>query len=299
MTMAAHIADPHLLRTLTACLRRRVPSPDVEDVAQTVLCDALEARNAPTDPEELRRWVSGITRHKIADYHRRARRLVLREDAGEETASEDQNRVEARGVLADVADAAKGPREKETLGWLVREHAGEQLSEIAREEGLSGAVVRQRVSRFRRALRARFGAALTVALAIFAGSAMYASRTRETIVAEGGIQETRLALSAAEGRWYVAGVWATGPLSAAEKSLVEGELRGATIVIARDHVEVVTAAGRVERRDVRGSGGILVGTTGSATPVRASARLLENGQLADVRATAGRAHVQLQLVRLP
>jgi hypothetical protein len=41
-------------RGLTALLRRRVPSQEVEDVAQTVLADALASPVIPTDPQELR-----------------------------------------------------------------------------------------------------------------------------------------------------------------------------------------------------------------------------------------------------
>lgn len=297
MTAAAHLADPQLLRSLTTCLRRRVPTSDVEDVAQTVLCDALASDGAPEDPDELRKWVAGIARHKVADYHRRAKRIVLDDEACEAVAAQP-HAAEARGLLADVAACATSDRDREALGWLVREHGGEHLSEIAREAGLSGAAVRQRVSRFRRVLRARFGAALTIALAIAAASAMSASRSRETIVAEATSSEQRASLAMARGAWRVASVQITGALSDAEKSVLEHELAEASVVVSDDHVELVTTSGRVERRALRGDGPFVFhGEKGTVAPVKASVVLSPDGLHAEVVASAGRAHVRLYVAR--
>jgi DNA-directed RNA polymerase specialized sigma24 family protein len=255
MTMAPGLGDPHLLRSLTTCLKRRLPPSEVEDVAQTVLCDALASDAPPLDPEELRKWVAGIARHKVADYHRRARRLVLDRDGScasdaaddEALQADERRRVEARGLLANVAAVPRNERERETLQWLVREHAGEHLSEIADEAGLSGAVVRQRVSRFRRVLRARLGAALALVLALGAGGALYASRphdTRDTIVAEPAPNASRAAL-AARGSWRVTSVEVSGPLSEIEKSLLHAELANAYVEVATDRVEILTTSGSV------------------------------------------------------
>ena len=68
------LGDPALRRSLADFVRRRVPSADIDDVVQTVLVDALAAPNRPTDTSELRRWVLGIARHKVVDFHRRATR---------------------------------------------------------------------------------------------------------------------------------------------------------------------------------------------------------------------------------
>ena len=65
------LAREDVRRGLTALLRRRVPGQEVDDLAQTILCDALASSSIPSDPEEMRRWLIGIARHKIADYHRR------------------------------------------------------------------------------------------------------------------------------------------------------------------------------------------------------------------------------------
>lgn len=67
-------AIPDSRRSLADFVRRRVPSADVDDVVQTVLVEALAAPGRPTDASELRRWVLGIARHKVVDFHRRATR---------------------------------------------------------------------------------------------------------------------------------------------------------------------------------------------------------------------------------
>jgi DNA-directed RNA polymerase specialized sigma24 family protein len=301
MTMASGLLDPHLLRSLTTCLKRRVPSSDVEDVAQTVLCDALEASGAPSDPEELRKWVAGIARHKVADYHRRARRLVLDDVACDAPAPPPSMRLEARGLLANVAEATKTDRDREALGWLVREHAGERLCEIASEAGLTGAAVRQRVSRLRRALRARFGAALTIVVAIGAGSALYAgSRSQhDPIVAEPSANATREAL-AVRGSWRVVAVTVEGPLTEVEKRLLEAELANAIVEVATDRVELVTTSGRVERRELRaGKSFVLPAPKATDAAIQATAARIgdaKDGRLL-VTAAAGRAHVRLVLGR--
>ncbi|MDF2697521.1 MAG: hypothetical protein K0S65_5904, partial [Labilithrix sp.] len=88
-------------RGLTALLRRRVPPQEVEDIAQTVLADALAASTVPTDPEELRRWLTGIARHKIADFHRRRARTNARmaEDDAAELIASSPTAFEEREVL--------------------------------------------------------------------------------------------------------------------------------------------------------------------------------------------------------
>lgn len=149
----------HELRSM---VRRRVPRSEVEDVVQGVLCEALAASNVPASPADVPRWVMGIARHKVADFHRRARRELLSDAVDAEPLSDPiEDRFLLRAVLAD------GDRDatRETLKWVVREFAGEQLNDIAREAALPAAVVRQRVSRFRRRMRARWLYAAAAALA--------------------------------------------------------------------------------------------------------------------------------------
>jgi hypothetical protein len=131
---------------------------------QATLCDALASRHAPTDAEEVPRWVMGIARNKLADHFRiasRDARLV----PGALSLTEP---VLERALLRQIADYAKeSPSGMQTLGWIVREASGDQLAEIAEEEQVPAAVVRQRVSRWRKRARAVFLlAAASLALAL-------------------------------------------------------------------------------------------------------------------------------------
>lgn len=159
-TTRDQLARNDVRRGLTALLRRRVPPQEVEDVAQTVLADALSASVIPTDPEELRRWLTGIARHKIADFHRRAARTNARtSDAEPESIAasrSSEQSYEEREILESLLNEPRTRRDAETLEWLVREHAGERLQDIASETKIPATVVRQRVSRLRRAIRSRW-----------------------------------------------------------------------------------------------------------------------------------------------
>ena len=68
------LSSPELRELVERLVRRKVPQGEVDDLVQTVLCDALEAATPPVEEEQLRRWLVGITRHKIADFHRSAGR---------------------------------------------------------------------------------------------------------------------------------------------------------------------------------------------------------------------------------
>ena len=146
-------------------VRRRVPASDAEDVAQTILCDALAAPEIPSDPDEMRRFVAGIARHKVADFHRGARRrgVAANDDEPSEVAAPPAP-IEAHVLLSRIAAsvAASAPREQETLDWLLREHEGTPLQTIAAESGVPAPAVRQRVSRLRRTLRAQWAIGLLV-----------------------------------------------------------------------------------------------------------------------------------------
>lgn len=204
----ALLADVGLRRSLTAALRRRVPAREAEDLAQTVLCDALASPRLPTDPTELRRWVAAIARHKVADWHRRSRRLVPTEDGAIDPiddAPTTSGTVEARELLEDVLLAAeRETSDGRTLHWLVREHEGERLCDIATDEGLPAPVVRQRVSRLRRALRARYAGLLAIVLVAGTGLAAWRSAGRHmpAIVADATTDGQRV-LAVLQGTWGV------------------------------------------------------------------------------------------------
>jgi DNA-directed RNA polymerase specialized sigma24 family protein len=205
-------ADPSLRRSLAAMVRRRVPASEADDVAQTVLCDALAAATVPCDPTELRRFVSVIARHKIADYHRRARvrGAIEPADVLDEPATSPPP-LEARALLRRVMGSVEASkRDRETLEWLVREHEGEQLSSIAEDVGLPAPAVRQRVSRLRRALRAQWAHALVLFLvagscAALTDRAYRAVSRAEVITADPAGDPGARIIGLAQGRWRVEG----------------------------------------------------------------------------------------------
>lgn len=176
--MPAHekLAEPDLHRSLAAMVRRRVPAHEVDEIVQATLADAVASKTAPTEAEALERWVRGIARHKVADYHRRSKREVPVE-ADDLVASPVSD-----GSAHDAADllrwAEREAKADDNLEWLLREGDGEKLESIAADEKLPAARVRQRVSRLRRHFRARWAAQIAAALALGA-FAFFLLRERE------------------------------------------------------------------------------------------------------------------------
>src|SRR5262245_58614547 len=113
------LGDPGLRRALEDFVRRRVPPSEVDDVVQTVLCDALAAPGRPRDPNELKRWLLGVARHKVVDLHRRARREPPAElpdiEVGPPPVEEREMAQWAERQVGSTRDAQK------TLAWMARE----------------------------------------------------------------------------------------------------------------------------------------------------------------------------------
>jgi DNA-directed RNA polymerase specialized sigma24 family protein len=157
------VADEGLRRALVAMVRGRVPPHEVDEIVQETLADAFESKTAPAEADALERWVRGIARHKVADYHRRAKREVT---------VEPDSLASARVTDGSAHDAADLLRwaEKEsndaTLDWLLREGDGEKLQSIADEARVPAATVRQRVARLRRHYRARWAAQIAAAITL-------------------------------------------------------------------------------------------------------------------------------------
>jgi DNA-directed RNA polymerase specialized sigma24 family protein len=169
--LAAILADPALRHSLRAMVRRRVPSSEADDIVQATLCDALAAVRVPTDPGDVPRWVMAIGRNKISDHFRRAGREERCEDAPVQLLVEP---VEERALLREIVDDAHAtPSALRTLGWVVREAAGEQLADIAEEERLPATVVRQRISRWRKRARTVFLLAAASLAIAFVGREVY------------------------------------------------------------------------------------------------------------------------------
>jgi len=157
------LASPDVRRRLVAMVSRRVPADATEDVVQSVLCDALVAREVPSI-ETVPRWLLAIARHKVADFHRRARRRHESDEAIEPAVCDP---IEERDLIERAKAIAPDPR---AFDWIVRTEEGATLAEIAEEEDLPAPVVRQRVSRLRRALRTALLAAAALAIALLVAS---------------------------------------------------------------------------------------------------------------------------------
>jgi DNA-directed RNA polymerase specialized sigma24 family protein len=163
--LSQRLADPAMRRLIERFVRRRVPAGEVDDVVQTVLCDALAAEQPPDSDEALRKWLVGITRHKVADLHRangRARHVELPAELGA-----DEEPHSAREWASWAEKQTEGnPDAERTLDWMAREGGGEKLAHIAEDEKLPATQIRQRVSRLRRMMRERWAAELAAVAAV-------------------------------------------------------------------------------------------------------------------------------------
>lgn len=161
------LSDPALRRSLEDMVRRRAPAGEVDDIVQNTLIEALASPSAPEESEALRRWVFGIARHKIADYHRKARR-----EGGELPELEAESAPHGARDLLSWAERELPPGQggKETLDWLLREGDGEKLESIAASEKLPAPRVRQRVTRLRQHYRARWAAQAAAVAALLAAA---------------------------------------------------------------------------------------------------------------------------------
>lgn len=139
--------DPDLRAALVAMVRKRVPESEVEDIVQQALAEAIESPHAPQDSESLRRWIFGVAKNKVVDYHRRAGRESFDLPDVEGTPAPH---VEADLLRWAEKNLPEGAENKKTLDWMLREGEGEKLESIAASEKLPPPRVRQRVSRLRR-----------------------------------------------------------------------------------------------------------------------------------------------------
>jgi RNA polymerase sigma factor (sigma-70 family) len=144
-------------------VRKRVPERDVEDVVQSTLVEAISSATKPEDPEAMRKWIWGIARNKVADYHRRAKRETF--DVPEIGA--EANDVAVNDMLRwAMRELPKEQEDRQTLEWLLREGDGEKLEAIAESAKIPAPRIRQRVSRLRRHLRTRWAADLAALAAL-------------------------------------------------------------------------------------------------------------------------------------
>jgi DNA-directed RNA polymerase specialized sigma24 family protein len=168
------ILGPDLRAALVAMVRKRVPESDVEDIVQATLTEAFVSPHAPRESDALRRWLFGVAKNKVVDFHRRRGResFDLPEVAGSPAPHQEADLLRwAEKNLPPGEDAHK------TLDWMLREGEGEKLESIAESEHVPAPRVRQRVSRLRRhfkenwkrevAMLAALGVLITVAITLW------------------------------------------------------------------------------------------------------------------------------------
>jgi DNA-directed RNA polymerase specialized sigma24 family protein len=168
------ILGPDLRAALVAMVRKRVPESDVEDIVQATLTEAFVSPHAPRESDALRRWLFGVAKNKVVDFHRRRGResFDLPEVAGAPAPHQEADLLRwAEKNLPPGEDAHK------TLDWMLREGEGEKLESIAESEHVPAPRVRQRVSRLRRhfkenwkrevAMLAALGVLITVAITLW------------------------------------------------------------------------------------------------------------------------------------
>lgn len=142
--------SPELRSALVAMVRKRVPESEVEDIVQATLADAFASPHAPPEPEAFRRWVFGVAKNKVVDFHRRRGRESF--DVPE-VAGGPAPHSEVDMLRWAERNLPPGEENKTTLDWMLREGEGEKLEWIAESEKMPAPRVRQRVSRLRRHLK--------------------------------------------------------------------------------------------------------------------------------------------------
>lgn len=263
-------AEAETLRaSLLGYARRRLPSHEAEDVVQQALCEGLASERLPASVVERSAWMMAVLKHKIADVFRERRPLQL-----ESGAHRDIQRVtpseqwEAREVLRNIVESAR-KEERETLSWLVQEHAGDPLESIARRERIEAPTLRKRVSRLRQVLRARYllpAAALLAVVAYAAGQRdLLSPPAPEQAIIKPDLTGLRPATKISEitGTWRIEQVEPAGNVATGDQMLMTGAQRGklevtsarVVLTLARSHpLQVVDLAdGRLRVRSSDGA----------------------------------------------
>ena len=142
--------SPELRSALVAMVRKRVPESEVEDIVQATLADAFASPHAPPEPEAFRRWVFGVAKNKVVDFHRQRGRESFDVPA---VAGKPAPHTEVDMLRWAERNLPPGDENKTTLDWMLREGEGEKLEWIAESEKMPAPRVRQRVSRLRRHLK--------------------------------------------------------------------------------------------------------------------------------------------------
>lgn len=178
MSSSLSAIGPDLRNALVAMVRKRVPESEVEDIVQSALAEAVESPHAPADTEALRRWIFGVAKNKVVDYHRRNGRLTYELPDLE---GKPAPHVEVDMLRWAEKNLPEGDDAQKTLDWMLREGEGEKLESIAMSEKVPAPRVRQRVSRLRRHLKAHWQkeVALLAAVGVLMGILFFVLRPKE------------------------------------------------------------------------------------------------------------------------
>jgi hypothetical protein len=217
------------------------------------MCEALSSKSPPSDPTEILRWVHGIAKHKVADFHR-SRKFRSSEPLPE--LSQAPAPFEARSAPRWVLHQVCGQENKATLLWAIREDAREGLDEIAKEAAFAPAAVRQRVSRFRRNMRTRYLAlAAAAALLALGGSLLQYHAKRQSnlpaIIADSSSQLNLQSFDALQGNWRVVSLHPSQALDPKRVALTTIPLHLISIRVQDSIVRVSSPLHQGERRLTR------------------------------------------------
>jgi RNA polymerase sigma factor (sigma-70 family) len=154
----AELVEKHQRLVFGVALSNTRDANEAEDVAQEAFVEAWRELRTLRDPKRVGTWIAGIARNLAHRWRRRAARRQKRESAAAEVdietpptpldvAFERETAVLVRSGLSEIAEAY---REALVLYYV----HGRSVSEVAAGLGLSEDLVKQRLSRGRRALRA-------------------------------------------------------------------------------------------------------------------------------------------------
>lgn len=217
------LADSKLRGVLLRHAKRSLPAADAEDVVQQALCDAMGAQRQPGQDAEVAPWLMTILKRRICDWFRspKAERFeegeLERIDGATRGAGFDRA-FDARDLLERVVAHSTAP-ERQTLSWLVQEHDGDTLEQIAARDRCAGPVVRQRIHRFRQHLRARWLIAATLTVVLLWA---VASHRGDAVIVRDDMALAPVILADAAGVYRVDAVSAGAGVSSADRALLDG-----------------------------------------------------------------------------
>src|SRR5581483_2297475 len=143
---------------------------EVDDIVQATFTEALVSKTAPDEPDALRRWIFGVARNKVVDFHRRTKREAPASEDMPEIPAEDEVAHSDRDLLRWAEkELPSGKDAPKTLEWMLREGAGEKLEAIAASEKIPAPTVRQRVHRLRSLMKKKWAAEIALVAALGLG----------------------------------------------------------------------------------------------------------------------------------